>query len=412
MKPNFKRLSLFYILLFFIGQNNFVLTNILAINQGLGIGKLRAAILIAFIILGIFLTFFRFLFNKSLFQIRVSPIEIFSFFLPLTLIYFHISLDYVKDGKVDFIGVAPLIEGIFFMIYFFLNVRGEIRLTYNNIKWLSLFIFFNISCEIMLYFNDVLAGVSYGPFRANVAGIEINRNPSFFYPIFAFGVLRFSQLGTRIKTFYSVIFFIYVLTLFYRTLYVALLFPAFIEFFRFGMNFSIKKIGKLFLLFSFTFLGVILVDAKFQSEFDFSIVEVFLGRFTSTFTDYSEDNAQSDRISQIPNMVYSIISNPFGIGFSGLVKGSEVYNYAFYFLHPLLYLGISFSLIYFIILKRVLVIFKLGFSDLKNRILLFCLSYFFVILVFFPYMNYFTFLSVMLLLIQISGVHVQYFKKL
>jgi hypothetical protein len=140
-------------------------------------------------------------------------------------------------------------------------------------------------------------------------------------------------------------------------------------------------------------------------------LNAFTGRFTSTFTDYSNDEAQSGRIGQIPEMLISIITNPLGIGFSGLVDNAEVYNYAFYFLHPILYLGMPLFFVYFILFKRVLSIYKKAFLCLKNRILIFCIFYFTVTLLFFPYMNYFTFSSIFIFLIQLSNVHIIYDKK-
>ena len=183
-----------------------------------------------------------------------------------------ILIDYLRYGKVDFIGIAPLIECIFFSVYFFINVRDGIKLTPKLVNIFSFVIFLNILFEILLYFRDIGAGISYGAFRANVAGIVINRNPSFFYPIFAFVILRYVSLNYWVKIFYYLIFFIYVLTLFYRTLYVALLFPFVVEAFRFGMSLSIKSIVKIFSIVLLILVGVFFLDSLFESEFNFSIL--------------------------------------------------------------------------------------------------------------------------------------------
>jgi hypothetical protein len=405
-----KRVSYFFIFLFFIGQNNFVLTNILGVNQGLGIGKFRAAILILFIVIGLLITILRFLTDKTLHDLRINKLDGFCIGLPLVLIFIYILIDYLRYGKVDFIGIAPLIECIFFSVYFFINVRDGIKLTPKLVNIFSFVIFLNILFEILLYFRDIGAGISYGAFRANVAGIVINRNPSFFYPIFAFVILRYVSLNYWVKIFYYLIFFIYVLTLFYRTLYVALLFPFVVEAFRFGMSLSIKSIVKIFSIVLLILVGVFFLDSLFESEFNFSILNTFTGRFTSTFTDYSEDDAQSDRIAQIPEMLISIVKNPLGIGFSGLVADAEVYNYAFYFLHPLLYLGMPFFFIYYVLYKRIYNIYKKAIFSIKDRILIFCILYFLVILIFFPYMNYFTFLSILIFLVQLTSINISYAK--
>lgn len=405
-----KRVSYFFIFLFFIGQNNFVLTNILGVNQGLGIGKFRAAILILFIVTGLLITILRFITDKTLHDLRINKLDGFCIGLPLVLIFIHILIDYLRLGKVDFIGVAPLIECIFFSVYFFINVRDGIKLTSKLINIFSFVIFLNILFEILFYFRDIGAGISYGAFRANVAGIVINRNPSFFYPIFAFVILRYVSLNYWVKIFYYLIFFIYVLTLFYRTLYVALLFPFVVEALRLGMSLSIKSVLKTFSIVLLILVGVFFLDSLFESEFNFSILNTFTGRFTSTFTDYSEDDAQSDRIAQIPEMLISIVKNPLGIGFSGLVADAEVYNYAFYLLHPLLYLGMPFFFIYYVLYKRIFNIYKKAIFSIKDRILIFCILYFLVILIFFPYMNYFTFLSILIFLVQLTSIDISYAK--
>ncbi len=406
-----KRVSYAFIVLFFIGQNNFVLTNILGVNQGLGIGKFRAAILIVFIVIGLLITILRFLTDETLHHLRINKVDGIAIGLPLILILINILIDYLRYDKVDFIGVAPLIECIFFSVYFFINVRGGIKLTPKLVNIFSLVIFLNILFEILLYFRDIGAGISYGAFRANIAGIEINRNPSFFYPVFAFVILRYVSLNYWVKIFYYLIFFIYILTLFYRTLYVALLFPFVVEAFRFGTSISIKSIVNFFFIVVSILVGVLFLDSVFESEFNFSIFNAFTGRFTSTFTDYSQDDAQSDRVAQIPELLISIAENPFGIGFSGLVADAEVYNYAFYFLHPLLYLGMPFFFIYYVLYKKIFNIYKKAVFSIKDRILIFCILYFLVILIFFPYMNYFTFLSILIFLVQLTSIDIFYVKK-
>jgi hypothetical protein len=406
-----KRISYFYVFLFFIGQNNFILTNILAVNKGLEIGKFRAGILIFFIIIGLLIILFRFLADKTIFHLKIKKVDVIVISLPVILMFIHIFIDYLRNGVVDFIGVVPLIECIFFAFYVFINVRDGIKLTPKIVNLFSLLIFLNLLFEILLYLRDVGSGISYGAFRANIAGIIVNRNPSFFYPVFAFIILRYASLNYWLKIFYYLIFFLFVLTLFYRTIYVALLFPFIVEAFRFGMTISVKSIIKLFIIVVLIVTGIFFLDTEFQSEFNFSILNAFTGRFTSTFTDYSNDEAQSGRIGQIPEMLISIITNPLGIGFSGLVDNAEVYNYAFYFLHPILYLGMPLFFVYFILFKRVLSIYKKAFLCLKNRILIFCIFYFTVTLLFFPYMNYFTFSSIFIFLIQLSNVHIIYDKK-
>ncbi|BFG70365.1 hypothetical protein KACHI17_12460 [Sediminibacterium sp. KACHI17] len=408
MKKFVDKAAFLYILIFFLGQNNFLLTNKLAVNEGLGIGRFRATILVGIILLGIGLLFLKFLIDKSIYSIKVSSINIIAICITLSLMGIHIVRDFLINDAVDFIGVAPLVECFFFYTFFFLTIRGKVYIDSNHIRILSFVIFLNIVLELFFYFKDTISGVSYGPFRAYIAGLTINRNPSFFYPIFAFVVLRFFPFKSYIKALYLVIFFVYVLTLFYRTLYVALLFPFFIDIIRFGRKLTIIDVLR-FVFFIIIIIGSLtLIDSIVESQFDFSIVKAFTGRFTSTFTEYSNDDAQKDRVNQIPDMMYMLITNPLGIGFSGLVKDAEVYNYAFYFLHPILYLGWLIGLAYFLIGKRMIIIYKNAKTSLKDRILIFCLFYFCMILTFFPYMNYFTFMSIFICLLQLSTTNVVY----
>lgn len=396
-----------FIVFFFVIQNNFWLTNKLAINEGLGLGRYRAVILVVMIFIGLILLLAKALSSNNFFSIKINSVEIIALAILLFMIGIHIIRDFFIYDQVDFIGVAPLIECIFFGVYFFLVVRKPILINETHVAIFSFFIFSNISLELFYYFKDILSGISYGPFRANIAGLVVNRNPSFFYPIFAFAILRFSSLKFYFRISYTIIFFIYVLTLFYRTLYVALLFPFLYDLLRYGGKISIIGTFRFIMLLCVMLIGILFIDTIIESQFDFSIVKAFTGRFSSTFTDYSNDDAQKDRVNQIPDMLYVIAINPLGIGFSGLVLDAEVYNYAFYFLHPILYLGWSVLFVYWILYKKIYMIFKKARINLKDRILFFCILYFFLILTFFPYMNYFTFLSILICLFQLSSIEIQ-----
>lgn len=407
MSRLFKYFAHIYVILFFIGQNNFLLTNFLAVNKGLEIGKYRASILIIFLLVGFFIFILRFWADRTMLDVKFSGNDVFLICLTLFLICVHIISDVTRLGSLDFIGIAPLIEGIFFAVFFNVNVRGEIRVKPKILYTLTFFIFLNLFLEILFYLRDLSAGLSYGAFRANIAGIVVNRNPSFFYPIFAYLILRFVTLSSWVRVLCYVIFIIFILTIFYRTIYVALLVPIFIDTMRFGLKVSLKTVVRLSIIVVFIVIGVFIADSKFESEFNFSILDAFTGRFTSTFTDYSDDEAQSGRIEQLPVLFKYLFFYPFGMGFSGLIDGAEIYNYAFYFLHPILYLGLPFILVYIVLFRRILKIYERGAFCLKNRVLFLSIVYFSMTLVFFPYMNYFTFTSVFIFLIQLSSVEVK-----
>ena len=404
------KLIYIYIILFFVLQNNFFLTNFLAINEGLGVGRFRSFILIYIIIIGLVLLFFKVITSSDFFLYKVNRFEFITLIIIVSLVILNLIKDYFVYQQVDFIGVAPLVEIIFFGVFFSFFVPDSVTVKKSHILIASFLVFLNISFELFFYFKDTLSGIQYGPFRAHIAGFNINRNPSFFYPMFAFLVLRFAPIGSGFRLIYILIFIVYILTLFYRTIYISLLIPIFLDLIFFGIKIRFFQIFRVFVVLSILIFCLISLDGIFEQQFDFSLINSFSDRFSSTFTDYSEDEAQSGRINQIPDLVSGIILNPFGIGFSGLIKDAEIYAYAFYFLHPILYLGWFVLFYYFIFLKKIRSIFLKAKTSFTNRILFISIVYFIFIIIFFPYMNYFTFLSVLVFLVQMSNVQFHYIK--
>lgn len=309
-------------------------------------------------------------------------------------------------SSIDFIGVSPLVECISFSFFFYLFTDNSIYISSKSLNFLYFLIFANISLEIIFYLKDTLNAVQYGPFRANISGFVINRNPSFFYPIFCFVILRFAKLKSVIKTLYSTIFIIYIFTLFYRTIYVALIIPFLLDSFLFNSKISIKKIFNLFIILFIISVFILIFDSYFKTNYNFSFIEIFSGRFNSTFNsvDIDSTEARNQRVDQVPEMLFMIIKNPFGIGFNGLVLNAEIYNYAFYFLHPILYLGWLVILIYFYLGYLLYKYFDK--TSVQYRINFQFVLYFMFVLLLFPYMTYFTFTSVFILSFQVLNKNI------
>ena len=98
-------------------------------------------------------------------------------------------------------------------------------------------------------------------------------------------------------------------------------------------------------------------------------------------------------------MLNVILRNPLGIGFNGLVLDAEIYNYAFYFFHPLLYLG---WIVFFLYFYLIFLLYKnFDKNSMQYRIILYFTIYFSTILMLFPYMTYFTFTSIFILSFQL-----------
>jgi len=397
------RLNIIYILLFFFGQNNFYLTHKLCLDLGIGIGAYRSIILISFIIFGFILIFLNVLFKNIIFIYNKT--EIFIISLIIAVIIVHLIFDYSKDNSIDFIGVASLIEGIFMLIFCGLLIKKSITINYKIINFISIVIFANITIEMAFYFSDLFTGISYGPFRANIGGFTINRNPSFFYPIFALIILQFCNLNKILKLIYTLIFILYVFTFFYRTIYIAILLPFLIDklfFFEFRFHFSLKKVIKFFIITLLIIVLIYFINYYIDVYYNFSIINIFIDRFTSTGVNVSDDPAQTQRIDQIPEMIIEILKSPLGIGFNGSLVDGPVYLFAYYFLHPILYLGwiFVFALVYYY--KRFIILMKGVKKNYQYRIIFIAINYFFIVLVFFPYMSYFTFTSIIVLLFSIS----------
>ena len=219
-----KERNKFFILtfLFFFIQNNFILTSILSRTQGIGFGFLRSILLpfcFAYPIIFIILSLLKKIFNNHLLEYKINYSILKYLFYFSFLVSIRFIFDLLIDSKVDLIGLIPILEAIFLLfclIYIF--PEKNIIISKNSITIFSYFIFINIFFEIIIYFYDTFNLVSYGPFRSYIAGITINRNPSFIFPILGLIVLIEVDIKPLIKKIFSLLFFLYLIILFYRTL--------------------------------------------------------------------------------------------------------------------------------------------------------------------------------------------------
>ncbi len=382
---------IFFIFYFFL-QNNFVLTSILSRSQGLGFGLLRSLILplcFLFPVIYIFFSFLHKIFNKNFLKYKINYHYTKYTFFFLVLIFFRSIADYIISSKVDLIGVIPLIEAVFLLItLIYLFPEKDVQLKKYQITLISYFIFINIFFEIVIYFYDVFHFVSYGPFRSYIAGITINRNPSFIFPLLGLIVLLEYNFTNIIKKIFVLIFTIYLVILFYRTLYVALFFVYILYLYNNGYKFNfINLIQKLILFLLFFFIFNFFVT----KYFDFDILSLFFKRIGSIFAEEEDyEDAKSGRIVQIPLLFYEIIKNPFGMGFNGEINTNPIYNYAYYQLQIIMYLGWTAIPYLYIIHKN---IFKKIFIKGNVRFFNYAIIYLTIIMIFFPYCSYFSIAS-------------------
>ena len=401
MTSNFK---VYYLITYFFCLNNFYWTNLLSVSHGAGIGFLRAKFFMVFVALSIIPITLNINFKKKF------PKNIFNLFLLFCFIFLlRIYIDFLQlDINIDLIGTLPIIESIFIITYVNLVGFNNFVISRKLSNFIVFFVFLNISLEIIFYLIDLINGISYGPFRAYISSFTINRNPSFFYPIFGLIILIFYKQNKFIKVVFSIIFIVYIMTLFYRTLYLALLFPLIFHFFK---SKFIKKINLNFIFKTSLFLFILLVviyyvDLYIYKSTDFSLLNLFLDRFESTSLNLSNDSAQNQRVDQIPVLFKEILLNPLGGGFNHEILGNRIYNYGYFMLHLIIYLGWITIPFYY---KLIIIIMKtfLNFSkNLNYTIFTYILLYLLTIFVFFPYMTYFNFVSIFILIIYLSNLNI------
>lgn len=400
-----QRSALLFLVAFFFVLNNFYLTRLLSVRSGIGLGKYRAVLLLVMMVLGGCVALYHARRPGFLRQCQVEREGVAVLAVLICATTGRALIDVIQTGHIDLIGVVPMVEGLYIAAFIGIMIRSPLIVPARVVQLITIIIFGNIAIETAFYFADLAKGISYGPFRANIGGVVINRNPSFFYPVLALAVLRFQKMPSTLKTVYQAIFVAYVISLFYRTLYIALALPILVDFVRFGRLRPKRGSRSLLQVTATIFVVAIMLyqtNDVLTRRFDLPIVELAYRRLVSVTADYSGEVAKTSRVKMVPTLLAETALTPFGKGFNKEIDGSQIYNYAIYPLHPILYLGWICFIGYLWMAARFRNLWKRSKYSMSARVSVFLLLYFAVILVLFPYMTYFTFLSAIAATLLIS----------
>ena len=254
----------------------------------------------------------------------------------------------------------PLFEYI--SVYLLCTIIGHSRIHYFFSTQISSFVKIATPISLLLFLYSILAGLNFGPFRANVGLVTINRWPDFITPLFSF-----VAFAVKPSLLLAIITFVSTSITLYRTVYVAIIFMSLFLilsrlFYNINLSFNysfllrIKKRFLCIMLLLFTLLyflsrSLSLGDSAQVPDF-FTLFSSILSRFLSLFqSEPISSNSLSSRIDQIP-LLFSALStqltDPFALLFgSNTVVGSEyAFNYAFYPIVSLLVFGWPITLLF------------------------------------------------------------------
>jgi len=400
-----QRPVLLFLVAFFLVQNNFFLTHLLSVRGGIGLGRLRAGLLLVMMFLGGCLVMFRIAKKGFVRRLRVDRADVLVLAVLVCATVSRVSIDMAVSGQIDPIGLSPLVEGLYIAAFLGIVLREPLVVRRSFIHVVALVVFANIAVETLYYVVDIANGMSYGPFRANIGGAVINRNPSFFYPVIALALLRFQKTSPVLRVLFQVVFVAYLISLFYRTLYVALAVPFVVDVIRHGEFYQARVSRNILRGFvTVAIMAALLYQANdfLTKKYNVPIVELAYSRFKSVTFGYSNEVAKMSRVQTVPTLLAEVLLTPEGKGFNQEVEGSQIYNYAMYPLHPVLYLGWVAVIGYLWVLVRFRELWRQATHSYAARVSVFLLLYYAVILVLFPYMTYFTFLSAIASLLMIN----------
>lgn len=362
-------------------------------SSGLGYGLFRSS----FYIIGISLLLLVIVFEIIVSGTQNSCVtkDIIRFLWILVIVIFvRIIIDLLTYGYLDLVGVFPFIEFIISSIIFArVNVYKWINSKIDKIKYFAIIM---MLADIVGWGYSIISNVSFGVFRANISGIELNRMADLFYA----GVASFILIDKDSKILYRTIALFTILVTLYRSAYLASI-AVFIYYFYFNHNIvSISKTAMRFLFFIIFSLLVITGIGSLLFE-EFSLIDVLFERFLSTFL--SEGNvygeaSKSQRFDQIEPLFYAFLENVIlGAGFGFYLLEEPIYNYFNYVLIALVIAGLPLIAGLFIpVTYLVRKIFFIRFVK-TNSSTFFINSmavYFFVLINAFPYMIYFPIASV------------------
>lgn len=386
-------LSYFGLSIFWLLQVNPLTIWVMSESSGLGYGSVRSS----FFILGVSILFsilvFKHLVGASQgFFVTKAIVRFLSILFILVLV--RINIDLLAYGSLDFVGVFPFIE---FIVSAFLFSRFNVYKYVNeNIDQIRYFAVLIMLADIIAWAYSILAGVSFGVFRANISGLELNRMADLFYT----GVASFVLIDKKSKLTYRSIALLTILVTLYRSAYLASI-GVFIYYYY--QNRKTLNISKMISRFLGTIMGSFLVIAIIGGWVfnDFSLIDVLLERFLSTFLSEGEvygEVSKSERFDQIEPLLYAFLENVFvGAGFGFYLLEQPIYNYFNYIAVSLVIMGLPLVVGLIVpvtyLMRKLFVVAEME-SDSPNLLVNSMVVYFFVLINVFPYMTYFPISSV------------------
>lgn len=362
-------------------------------SSGLGYGSLRSAFFILGVSVLLFIILFQFFLGAQ--QSSIVTRRIFRFlWILIILLFSRILLDLIIHGYLDFVGVFPFIEFLFSALIFSrINVHSWINDNIEKVRLVSSVI---MIADICFWGYSVIAGVSFGVFRANISGLELNRMADLFYA----GVASFMLIDKDSKAIYRSIALLTIFVTLYRSAYLAsiVVLAYYLYASRRFVNFKTIFIR---LIVTATILAIIIYSIGGYFFTDFSLIDVLLERFMSTFLSEGEvygEVSKSERLDQIMPLMYALLEHALiGAGFGYYLLGEPIYNYFNYILVALVIMGIPLVvglLVPVVYLSKK--IFPNRAAEVNSATLLVnsLVVYFFVLLNVFPYMIYFPISSV------------------
>lgn len=364
----------------------------MAETSGIGFGVVRSALYIS----GIFILLISILinsFNKKIDHPNITNKILFILILTIFIVVVRVLIDFIEYSKLDYIGLFPIAEFIISLFIFSrLNIYDWLNENIEKIKIISI-IFMLIDIFIWIY--SIWQGISFGVFRANISGLELNRMPDLFYAGIASFILidKNSHLSSRLISLLTIM-----ITL-YRSAYLCALSVLIYGFYYYGRNLNLKKLIYyilLVILLSYLFLRIL---GHYFIQ-DNSLEEIIFQRILSTIQpeeSVSGESSKSLRMDQISPLIIAFCENfIFGGGFSFELLGEPIYNYFNYILILLVIFGfpIILALIYPVIILIRLLKFREFTSNSGILLVNSMVLYFFVLINIFPYMVYFPISSV------------------
>jgi len=307
----------------------------------------------------------------------------------IILIFIRSVLDLFYHGKLDLVGMMPYIEFVCSSIIFAcINVYKWINCKLRHIKIIAVMI---MTADIGVWAYSIYSGTSFGVFRANISGLELNRMPDLFFA----GIACFILIDKGTKSIYRIVGLTTILITLYRSAYLASMAVMIYYILMHIKTLNLSVILKhLIITIMGLAIGMIILDSFLLK--DFKLLETLFERLISTFLPESDvygEASKSQRLEQIIPLLSSIIENPILGGGFGLVLSDEpIYNYFNYILISLAILGLPVLgalIIPLHILVKEIFTYKKSKNSSSDLFVNSMAVYFFILINLFPYMTYF-----------------------